>query len=380
MTCVAPKIPPVRRCPDPRVQPVMQLAAVLAVLPIQVHEQQVPSQRLRARWHAAVDRAVRAHQVELVRQAAAACARQLCLLAQRHGLLIHRHVAQQRPALRPERQKYRRAPSIASAGVAAAAVLRRFVAAARLHRLRSRGHVPALAATLQRAAVPAVVVGRYIPARPCRQAYVGPVNVDDVAPCGRGLEAAPGLVELLGCSWGIITLLSLPLRLEPRHPLLQRPRVFPCLPRLARLLPHRRLQPPQPSHQQGRVGGRRRRRRCCRARGSGRRQRRDKDDKCRDHTPCGAAPTRHRPPCRTAAPPRCATSCCPERGEWQRHLLLCLGIPGPVAVLAACPNSGRFTIHVPAAGSGSPEPLRRGSGESERRPELAQKQFIKEGV
>jgi hypothetical protein len=164
--------------------------------------------------------------------------------------------------------------------------------------------------------------------------------------------------------------LSPPLRLELRHPPLQRPRVRPCLPRLARLLPHRRLQPPQPCHQQAHVGGRRRRRCCC-ACSSRRRQRRDKDDKCREHTLYGAAPTCHWPPHHTAAPPRCATSCCPGRGGWQRHLLLRPGIPSalpPAGCAAGCdrcdrpadarqPNSIMHDPHAasrdPIAGNGS---------------------------
>jgi hypothetical protein len=100
--------------------------------------------------------------------------------------------------------------------------------------------------------------------------------------------------------------------LPSRHPPLQRPRVRPRLPCLMRLLPLRCLQPPQPRHQQTHVGGRRRCCRCC-ACSSERRQRRDKDDKSREHTPCGAAPTRQRPPRRIPAPARCAASCCPER-------------------------------------------------------------------
>jgi hypothetical protein len=154
--------------------------------------------------------------------------------------------------------------------------------------------------------------------------------------------------------------LSPPLRLELRHPPLQRPRVRPCLPRLARLLPHRRLQPPQPCHQQAHVGGRRRRRCCC-ACSSRRRQRRDKDDKCREHTLYGAAPTCHWPPHHTAAPPRCATSCCPGRGGWQRHLLLRPGIPSalpPAGCAAGCDAIGPMrgsptrscTIRTPPAG------------------------------
>jgi hypothetical protein len=119
-----------------------------------------------------------------------------------------------------------------------------------------------------------------------------------------------GCGGLLGLFLRSTTLLSASLA-----PPLQRPR----LPRLPRLLPHRRL---QPSHQQARVGRETAARQLPRPRLWTTAALRQGRQVSRPHVVrrrANASP----PP----APPRYATSCCPERGGWQHHLLLCPGIP-----------------------------------------------------